>query len=511
MIIEMPLPGFLVNFAARTPLPQQNQSLHPRRCRHRKDYLPAALPDGAQLDDTILIAGGGPAGLAAALALHKIGMKTLVLERNACLPTAGAALGLWTNAWIALDSLDAASHLREVHPLVSEVEICREDGRKLKNFSIVECDGGPHEFRGVRRASLVKALAAQLPEESIEYNAAVVDVRVPRANGQNNDSTSSTVKHNSSGPSSFLSDATNKINATIGAEVKLSDGRVISCAAIVGCDGARSPTAVALGKKEPSYVGQVAIRGVAQLNMVQSKCPDIDFNQSIRQIWGAGPRAGMYPLSSSELYWFVCFDAPATAAVPATPAEIKAEAARVVKGWGWGVEAAVEATPENDLSRSRIVDRWDIEPLLWNNSSKNNIHSNGGWGGELNKNENNTSMPLLPLATLCGDALHPMTPNLGQGGCTALEDGVILAQTIQKSGAVQLSGTARRQALGTAFLEYEKLRTKRCLPLTVRSNLMGAALQLPFPPVLLCRDYFVEKLFNPGHFLDHATFDCGKL
>jgi len=508
MNIKTPLPG-IVGFAARTPLPKQNQSLHPRRHRHRKDYLPAALPDGAQLDDTILIAGGGPAGLAAALALNKIGMKSLVLERSTCLPTAGAALGLWTNAWKALDSLDAATHLRELHPLVSEVEICRQDGRTLTNFSIVECDGGPHEFRGVRRSSLVKALAAQLPEDSIEYNAAVVEVRSPRSKVRNNDNTSNKSNYDSSeaSSSSFSLDGKNIRNANIGAEVKLSDGRVISCAAIVGCDGVRSPTAVALGKKEPSYAGQVAIRGVAQLNILQNKCPDIDFSQSIRQIWGAGPRAGVYPLSSSELYWFICFDAPATAAVPATPAEIKEEAARIVKGWGWGVEAAVEATPENDLSRSRIVDRWDIEPLL---RKSNTINSSGG-GDELKNFESNASMPLMPLATLCGDALHPMTPNLGQGGCTALEDGVILAQAVQKSGAVNLSGTTRRQALETAFIEYEKLRTKRCLPLTVRSNLMGAALQLPLPPVILARDWFVANLFNPGHFLDHATFDCGKL
>ncbi|KAL4520459.1 hypothetical protein Ndes2526A_g05024 [Nannochloris sp. 'desiccata'] len=484
----MPLPG-IVGFAARSPPPpQQNQSLHSRR-RFQRDYLPTALPDGAHLDDTILIAGGGPAGLAAALALNKIGMKTLVLERNTSLPAAGAALGLWTNAWKALDSLDAASHLRELHPLVSEVEICRQDGRTLTQFSIVECDGGPHEFRGVRRSSLVKVLAEQLPEDSIEYNAEVVDVRSPRSEYQSNNNTS------------------NKKNANIGAEVKLSDGRVISCAAIVGCDGARSSTAVALGKKEASYAGQVAIRGIAQLNILQKRCPDIDFSQSIRQIWGAGPRAGMYPLSSSELYWFVCFDAPATAAVPASPAEVKAEAARIVKGWGWGVEAAVEATHENDFSRSRIVDRWDIKPLLRN--SYNVISGSGG--DELKKEENSTGRPLLPLATLCGDALHPMTPNLGQGGCTALEDGVILAQVVQKSGAVNLSGTTRRQALENAFIEYEKVRTKRCLPLTVRSNLMGAALQLPLPPVLLARDWFVANVFNPGHFLDHATFDCGKL
>jgi 2-polyprenyl-6-methoxyphenol hydroxylase-like FAD-dependent oxidoreductase len=496
MILTMPQPGVVGFTTARSPPRQRKNQSHRLRRKNQSNYtVPAALPDGAQLEDTILIAGGGPAGLAAALALNKIGMKTLVLERSASLPTAGAALGLWTNAWKALDTLNAASSLREIHPVVSEVEICRQDGRKLTNFSILECDGGPHEFRGVRRASLVKALAAQLPEDSIEYNAAVVEVKIPQFvdnNRENKDLTSSS----------------SPLNSNIGAEVRLSDGRRIQCAAIIGCDGARSPTAVALGKKEPSYAGQVAIRGVAQLESLQKSCPEIDFNSSIRQIWGAGPRAGMYPLSSSELYWFVCFDAPGNAAVPATPAEIKAEAGRIVKGWGWGVEAAVAATPEDDLSRSRIVDRWDVEPLFRNGSSEK---SNSGDGGRLNSETTTNEKMLLPLATLAGDALHPMTPNLGQGGCTALEDGVILAQAVQKSGAVQLSGTARRHALEAAFIEYEKLRTQRCLPLTVRSNLMGAALQLPLPPVILARDWFVANLFNPGHFLDHATFDCGKL
>jgi 2-polyprenyl-6-methoxyphenol hydroxylase-like FAD-dependent oxidoreductase len=32
---------------------------------------------------------------------------------------------------------------------------------------------------------------------------------------------------------------------------------------------------------------------------------------------------------------------------------------------------------------------------------------------------------------LLGDAAHPMTPNLGQGGCQAIEDAVVLASLLK--------------------------------------------------------------------------------
>lgn len=35
--------------------------------------------------------------------------------------------------------------------------------------------------------------------------------------------------------------------------------------------------------------------------------------------------------------------------------------------------------------------------------------------------------------TVSGDAMHPMTPDIGQGGCSALEDAVVLAQCLSQS------------------------------------------------------------------------------
>ena len=56
------------------------------------------------------------------------------------------------------------------------VELCSADGETLKAFSLDECDGGPHEFRGVKRDTLLGALQSIVPESCIEYGAAIHSV-----------------------------------------------------------------------------------------------------------------------------------------------------------------------------------------------------------------------------------------------------------------------------------------------------------------------------------------------
>ena len=63
---------------------------------------------------------------------------------------------------------------------------------------------------------------------------------------------------------------------------------------------------------------------------------------------------------------------------------------------------------------------------------------------------------------LLGDAAHAMTPNLGQGAATALEDAVVLARLV-----------ARAPGLAAALSAYEATRRPRAETLVARSARFG--------------------------------------
>ena len=65
-------------------------------------------------------------------------------------------------------------------------------------------------------------------------------------------------------------------------------------------------------------------------------------------------------------------------------------------------------------------------------------------------------------AMLLGDAAHPCTPNLGLGGCMALEDALVLAKSFAKESSPEL-----------ALRRYESLRRERTRHVQQRSLLMG--------------------------------------
>jgi zeaxanthin epoxidase len=75
--------------------------------------------------------------------------------------------------------------------------------------------------------------------------------------------------------------------------------------------------------------------------------------------------------------------------------------------WDEFATELLAATPESQIKRRDLYDGSPLVPVLTK-----------GW----------TDGPVA----ICGDAAHPMMPNLGQGGCQATEDGYRLAQELGK-------------------------------------------------------------------------------
>ena len=80
--------------------------------------------------------------------------------------------------------------------------------------------------------------------------------------------------------------------------------------------------------------------------------------------------------------------------------------------------------------------------------------------------------------TLLGDAAHPTTPNLGQGGCMAIEGAYILAKTIQKYGLTHRS-----------FERYEELQFPRSENIVNESLKFGKMGQMTHPVFIGLRNF----------------------
>ena len=113
-------------------------------------------------------------------------------------------------------------------------------------------------------------------------------------------------------------------------------------------------------------------------------------------------RFGIVPIADDETYWFAVANAPAGGSDP----DHRATVLERFEGFGEPVRALVEATPEERILRTDISDRKPVS-----NWSRGRV-------------------------CLLGDAAHPTTPNLGQGGCMAIEDAVVLAHYLTKHARV---------------------------------------------------------------------------
>jgi 2-polyprenyl-6-methoxyphenol hydroxylase-like FAD-dependent oxidoreductase len=66
-------------------------------------------------EEEIVIIGGGMGGLCFAAALHRVGLKPVVLEQSDRLRSEGTSITLWNNAMKVLELVDVADLLRNTY------------------------------------------------------------------------------------------------------------------------------------------------------------------------------------------------------------------------------------------------------------------------------------------------------------------------------------------------------------------------------------------------------------
>ena len=158
----------------------------------------------------------------------------------------------------------------------------------------------------------------------------------------------------------------------------------------------------------PIYRGYTVWRGLARLTGAVPK-------GSNSETWGRGKRFGILNTGGDRFTWYATANTDPDHVD--SPEGRQRELLRMFAGWHEPVESLIAATEEGAILKNGA---YDLAPLK-------------RWGHG--------------RVMLLGDAAHPCTPNLGLGGCMALEDALVLAKSFCKEATPEL-----------ALRRYESLR-----------------------------------------------------
>lgn len=201
---------------------------------------------------------------------------------------------------------------------------------------------------------------------------------------------------------------------------------------VVAADGLRSSLRAALYPRYRGhrYAGYTAYRGLANL----------ETDDGGGETWGLGRRFGFARLVDGRIYWYAAVNqAPGQEGDLNTAATLFADWHHPIPG----ILAGTTTLLNNDL--------YDL------------------------------TLPLVPFTSgrvvLLGDAAHAMTPNLGRGACSAIEDAGALARQLAGGGSVN-----------AALAGYDAERRKATARLLAISRRVGILGQIDQPTLGTIRD-----------------------
>ena len=205
---------------------------------------------------------------------------------------------------------------------------------------------------------------------------------------------------------------------------RFEDGTTDSADLLIGADGAHSVVrAHVLGHQvERRYAGYVNWNGLIEID--EAVGPADQWTTYV----GEGKRVSIMPVSGNRFYFF--FDVPLPAGLEADRSQTRETLAEHFDGWAAPVQRLIAALDPGTTNRVEI---FDITPF-------------DSW--------------VKGRVALLGDAAHNTTPDIGQGGCSAFEDSVVLATVLQ----------INTLGVEDALKRYEARRVARASELVLRAR-----------------------------------------
>jgi 2-polyprenyl-6-methoxyphenol hydroxylase-like FAD-dependent oxidoreductase len=173
----------------------------------------------------------------------------------------------------------------------------------------------------------------------------------------------------------------------------VTDEGTVEADLVVCADGVNSIGRASLFGTHPGprYSGSTAWRFIV----------DAPGDYTPAETWGRGRLFGIMPLAGDAVYCYAAARAPAGERA----ADEAGHLAELYRGWHDPIPALLEGVTDAEVLRNDVYELRQPLPAFHHGR-----------------------------VALLGDAAHAMTPNLGQGGCQALEDAVVLAYHVGAGG-----------------------------------------------------------------------------
>jgi salicylate hydroxylase/6-hydroxynicotinate 3-monooxygenase len=337
------------------------------------------------------IVGAGIGGLTAAATLRRIGIDVQIYEQAGRFARVGAGIQMMPNSMKVLRKIGVEEGLRR-----TAFQPYSHLNREWDTGKVMRELPMPESLFGapylcMHRADLHDALASILPPDIFHLGKKLAGLE-QHASGR--------------------------------VTLKFADGTAAEADAVIGADGVHSLVRdIIVGPDEPLHKGRIAYRAVFSSALLKG----FDIGRSRTKWWGLDRHIVIYYVtaSRSELYFVTSVPEPAgwvTRESWSATGDVR-ELRQAYEGFHDDVRRVLEACP--DCHKWAILER---EPLPRWSSGR---------------------------VAILGDAAHPMTPYMAQGGATAIEDAAILARCLEEVEGDDIEGAFRR------YEAHRKPRTSR--------------------------------------------------